>query len=165
MDLEAVFYEQLKNFFLSPAEISDHLAKADENLAEKEELLRVLEEEQRKVEQEIKRVYQLYMDGGVSAEGFSRFHKPLEERQRQLESEIPRLQAELDVLKINQISSDEVLTEARDLYGGWPRLNREEKQRVVESITDKIVVGKGEIAISLCYLPSSEIMTKEQRRL
>ena len=165
MDLEAVYYEQLKGFFLSPTEVAEHVAKADKNVAAREELLHGLEVERDKVRQEVDRVYRLYVDSQLDGEGFSRFYKPLQERQVQLDDEIPRLQAEVDVLKINHLSSDRILAEAKDLYGRWPSLNREEKRRVVESITDKIVVGKDEISISLCYLPSSEEMTKEQRTL
>ena len=85
--------------------------------------------------------------------------------QKQLEEEVPRLEAEVDVLRINTLSSDKILSEAKDLYGRWPHLNREEKQRIIESITDKIIIGQDEIAINLCYLPSSEETTTEQRRL
>jgi len=44
----------------------------------------------------------------------------------------------------------------------YPRVNTpfEDKRRVVESITDKIVIGKEEVSISLCYLPSYEELTK-----
>jgi site-specific DNA recombinase len=165
MDLEAVFYEQLKGFFLSPQEIAAHLAKADEKIAEKEEVLRVLEKEHAKVEDEIQRIYRLYSEGGLTAEGFGKFYRPLEERQRQLDDELPRLQAEVDVRKINNLSGDRVLSEAKDLYGRWPDLTRDEKRRIVESISEKIVVGKDDIDITLCYLPSSEELTKEQRCL
>jgi len=165
VDLEAIYYEQLKGFFLSPTELSKHLHDADENIAEKARLVEVLQTEAEKVEQEIQRIYKLYSDGGLTADGFGKFYRPLEVRQKQLADELPRLQADLDILKINHVSADTILTEAKDLYGRWPHLNREEKQRIVESITEKIVVGKGEISITLCYLPSSEELTKGQRAL
>jgi site-specific DNA recombinase len=165
IDLEAIYYEQLKGFFLSPGEIAKQLTQADENISQKEELLRVLEAEVEKIKQETQRVYRLYSDGGLSADGFGKFYRPLEERQKQLDEELPRVQADLDVRKINHLSGDRILLEAKDLYGRWPHLNRDEKQRVVESITEKIEIGRDEVSISLCYLPSSEEMTKEQRSL
>lgn len=165
MDLEAVYYEQLKGFFLSPQEVAAHVEKADENIAKKEELLGVLRAEQEKVAAEVQRIYRLYSEGGLTPEGFGKFYRPLEEREKQLDDEVPRLQAELDVLRINNLSSDRILTEAKDLYGRWPDLTRDEKQSVVESITEKIVIGKGDIDITLCYLPTSEELTKEQRCL
>src|SRR5579872_4368041 len=56
-DLEAIYYEQLKGFFLSPDEIGKQMERADENIAEKERLLGVLRAEYEKVEQEIQRIY------------------------------------------------------------------------------------------------------------
>ena len=164
-DLETIYYEQLKGFFLSPEEIGKQLELADGNIAEKERLLDVLRAEYEKVEQEVQRIYKLYNDGGITPEGFGKFYRPLEERQKQLDEQIPQLQAEVDVLKINHLSSDKIVAEAHDLYARWPYLTREEKQRIVESITEKIIIGKDEVAINLCYFPHSEEMTKWQRNL
>src|SRR5439155_645893 len=41
-DLDAVFAEQLKHYFLSPTDLIDHLAAADHAIKDKEELLQVL---------------------------------------------------------------------------------------------------------------------------
>ncbi len=165
VDLEAIFCEQLKAFFLSPAEVAEHLKKADEHLGEKEKLLQSLQEKHSQLQGEIQRVYQLYVDKKIDGDGFSQFYKPLEERKRQMDEELPRLQAEVDLLKINHISSDQVLTEAKDLHSRWPSLTVEEKQRIVESVTEKIIIGTDEVNITLCHLPSSEEVTKWQRSL
>jgi site-specific DNA recombinase len=165
VDLEAIYYEQLKGYFLSPAEVAKHVANADRNITEKHKLLRALEDEQASLQDEIGRVYRLYVEGQLSPEGFGGFYKPLEERQRQLSEELPRLQAEVDLLTINTLSADRILSEAKDLYQRWPSLTRDEKQRIVESITDKIVVGKDEISVTLCALPTSKELVKEQSML
>ena len=165
IDLEAIFYEELKGFFVSPAEVAEHLRRGDEHLAEKSGLLAGLVRKREDLRDEIQRVYRLYVEGKLDGEGFGNFYKPLQERQRQLDDEIPRLEAEMDLLKINHLSAGHILTEANDLYGRWPSLSREEKQRIVESITERITIGKDEICITLCHLPSSEEATKEQHKL
>lgn len=165
IDLEAIFCEQLKQFFLSPADIARHLEQADEHLAAQEALLQVLLGKRDALNQEIERIYHLYVEKKIDPDGFSRFYKPLQERQRQLDDEVPRLQAEVDLLRINHLSSEHVLTEAKDLHARWPSLTTEEKQRIVESITEKIIIGKDEINITLCHIASSEELTKEQRKL
>src|SRR5438128_3505950 len=66
---------------------------------------------QEEVRQETQRVYKLYVDGKLDGDGFTQFYKPLQERQRQLDDEVPRVQAEVDLLKINHLSADQVLTE------------------------------------------------------
>jgi len=56
-----------------------------------------------------------------------------------------------------------VLSEAQDLYTRWPELDSHEKRKVVEAITEKVIIGKDEVTIHLCYLPvTSEIMAAGQ---
>ena len=162
-DLEGVFQHQLKNFFLSPSEVNTYLNRADETIGEKEDLLRSLTEEQRRVRQEMEKVYRLYLDDQITPQGFGTRYKPLEERVGQIEDQLPQLQAEIDFLRIQYLSSDQILTEAQDLYSRWEDLSPEEKRRIVESITEKIIVGEGEVTIHLAYLPStSEVMAEGQ---
>lgn len=163
-DLEGVFHEQLKNFFFSPKEITGYLAQADRNIKEKEELLQGLEKEHRKVQKGMDKVYRLYMEDELTPQGFGRQYRPLENRLKQLDDEIPRLQGEIDFLKISYLSSDEILNEARDLYTRWPSLTFDEKRKIVENITEKVTVGKDDVLIDLCYLPSSSEMTAERQQ-
>jgi len=165
-DLEGVFHEQLKTFLFSPEEIANHLAQGDQGIKEREDLLRTLESERASVREEMEKVYRLYVADQLTPEGFGRQYRPLEERFNQLEDEVPRLQGEVDFLKIQHLSSDEVLSEAKDLWKRWPDFGPEEKRQVVENITDKIVIGKDEVTIELCYLPSSsQELTGRQRRV
>ena len=165
-DLEGVFHEQLKNFVFSASEIAEHLKQADETIKSREEQLQAVEKERKKVQREMDKVYRAYVADEISVEGFGRTYRPLEDRQKQLEEQLPRLQGELDFLKIQYLSSDEILSEARDLYSRWPVFKAEEKRQIVENIVDRITVEKDEVAIDLCYLPSSsEIVAKRPRNL
>ncbi len=163
-DLEGVFHEQLKGFFFSPNEIAKYLEEADKTLKEKQDLLAALEKEHQKVRQEMDGIYRLYLDDEITSKEFGIRHKPLEEQSGQLEDQIPELQGAIDFLKIKNLSSDQILTEAKDLYARWPDLESEEKRKIVENITEKITIGKDDLTIDLCYLPSSsEIMATKQR--
>lgn len=165
-DLEEIFHHQLKTFFFSSSEIARYLGKADSVIQEKEALLKTLSEEGKKVTQEMDKMMRLYLDDEIPKEGFGKRYRPLEERLQQIEDQIPELQAELDFLKIQFLSSDQILHDAKDLHSRWPSLTEPEKRRVIESITDRIVIDKDEIAINLCYLPSSsEMMTDSHRNL
>lgn len=155
VDLEGIFHEQLKSFFFSPTEIASYLRAADERMGEKEQLLQTLEGEQKNNAREMDRLYRLYMDDGISKDAFAGKYRSLEERQKQIDEELPALQAELDLMKIYYLGSEEIITEAKDLYSRWPSLDHDEKRHIVESITERIVVGKDDIDISLNYLPSS----------
>jgi site-specific DNA recombinase len=167
-DLEEVFHQQLKSFFFSPSEVSDYLKKADQVIKEKEELLRALLEEERKVRQEMDKTYRLYLDDEITSEGLGQRYKPLEQRLKQINDQIPELQGEIDFLKIQYASKDEILSEAKDLYSRWKQLSSDEKRTIVESITENIIVGTEDVTINLCYLPSptptlSKVMASEQR--
>lgn len=153
-DLEAIFEDQLRHFLFSETDIAAYLSEADQMLHEKSDLLSVLEEKQRKLAREMQKVYDLYMADEISKEGFGRVYKPLEERYRQVESEIPELQGEIDFLRIQHLSSEEIISDARDLQARWSGLSDEEKRQIVEIITDRITVYDGEIEIALNYLPA-----------
>lgn len=166
VDLEAVFQEQLKNFFLLPKEMTGYLQEADQTIKDKEELLKTLEKERQKLKSEMDKIMRLYLDDKITPDGFGIQYRPLEERSKQVDEQLPQLQGELDFLKIKFISSDEVLNEAKDLYGRWPSLEAEAKRRIIENITDRITIGKDDVTIDLCYLPSSsEMMVEKSRNL
>jgi len=153
-DLEEVFRAQLSEFLVSPEEIAAHSEAASESVAEKQSLLAAAESELRKIEAESDKLYQLYLADSLTKVDFGRLHRPLSDRRTQLEDEIPRLQAELDVLRIGIHSREAALSDARDLASRWSALPFEERRQIVESITDRVVVGKGEVEIALLYTPS-----------
>lgn len=165
VDLEAIFQEELKGFFANPTVVAGHLTNASQNLAQKQELLAAHEREIQKVRDEMKRTYQLYQDGTITSQGFGDFYKPAEERLNALRAELPKLQAQVDVLKVNNLSVEEVVSEAQTLHARWPKLSRDEKRKIVESIVEKVVIGDGEIDITLSCLPSSEELSKTQQQV
>lgn len=164
-DLEGIFHEELAAFFTDPQKIAASLVTANQNLAEKEKLLTVHQQAIQQVREEMNRTHRLYLDGHVTAQGFGDFYKPAEQRLTQLTKELPKLQAEVDYLKMNTLSADAVLTEARALYSRWPSLPVDERRKIAESLCERITVGVGEIDITLSYLPSSEELTKSQQQL
>jgi site-specific DNA recombinase len=160
-DLEAVFHEQVKNFLISDQEINDHLEQGNEVVKEKTELLSVLEKEIVKITHEIDKLYDLYQSGMIDKSGFGTKYKPLAERRDQLEEQIPELQAQIDILKISQLSQETAIEEARDIHSRWPTLSYEEKRRIVEAIVEKITIGDGEVEITLYYTPPSSLPSSD----
>jgi site-specific DNA recombinase len=153
VDLERVFHEKLRDFFLDPEQLAGYLSEGDEVLREKQELLTTLERERSRIAAEAEKLYRLYQDDQLSPKSFGERHRPLEERIQQLDDEIPKLQGEIDFLTIQKLSSADFATEAGNLYSRWPELSFEERRQIVEHVVDQIVVGKGEIEIKLAYTP------------
>ncbi len=152
-DLEAVFHEQIKHFLFSDTEIATRLDEAHAVLQQKSELLAVLQNDAGKLAEETDKLYDLYQSGMIDKVGFGEKYRPLSERRSALDDQIPTLQAEIDILKIAHLSEETALEDARDLHSRWPSLPQEEKQRIVEAITERITIGDGEIDIHLYYTP------------
>ena len=163
VDLERVFLDELKNYFLSPAKVATYLERANVATSEKAKLLGSLRGDLQKVKQQADQTYRLYLDGGLNAAQFKEIFQPLDARKHQLEDEIPRVEAEVDLLKIDSLSSEQIMAEAHDLHSRWPKMNRDERRKIVELLVKDVVVGRGEITLNLCYFPSFEEMANEQR--
>lgn len=163
-DLETIFHEQLKGFFFSTDDIMNSIEETDRAIKEKRELLQTLESRQRKLKADMDRVMRLYLDSNISSEGFKLQYQPLEEQVKQIEEQIPNLQGEVDFLTIQHLSSDQLLTEARDIYSRWGDLEQNEKRKIIENTVEKIVIGHDDVTIELGYLPPSlELMAEGQR--
>lgn len=153
-DLETIFHEQLKAFIFSPEEIYKAFEQTDHTIKEKEELIASMEKESKKLATELDKIMQLYIDGEIPKEGFGRRYNPLDERKKQIDDQIPELHGEIDFLRIQLLSKDEILTETKDLYSKWQDLERESKRTIIETITEKIIINSDEIHIHLNYIPS-----------
>jgi site-specific DNA recombinase len=165
VDLEAIVHEELKAFFAIPEQVAAHLQNAHRNLTEKQTLLQAHRAEIQKVRDEMNRTHRLYIDGQITSQGFGQFYKPAEERLNQLLAELPRLEAEVAHLTVTELSVEDVTSEAERLYTQWPELPLDNKRSIVESIVEKVTIGKGEIDLILAYMPGSDEMVKSQREL
>jgi len=159
-DLETVFREQLRGFFLSPQEVSRHFEQADEEIGSREAVLASLQAEQAKLTIEMDKIMSLFLADQLPKEAVGERYRPLDERRGKVRDEIPRLLGELDFLKISLASRDELVREAQDLYGRWADLTADEKRRIVEQIVNRITIGEGDVAIDLCFRPSRELMAE-----
>ena len=152
-DPEAVFTSELSGFLLSPEDLDDHRSAANDVLREKEVLVEAAEGEPKRLQKSENELFELYHAGQIAKADFGRRHHPISERSAQIEAELPRLQAERDVLKVGMLSRDEVMSEAKDLAMGWPDFSWEQRRGIIEQITDRVVVGKEGVAISLLHVP------------
>jgi site-specific DNA recombinase len=165
VDLENVFHQKLKTFFADPAQLTAHLRQSNETLKQKEQLIGINEQAIQKIRDEMKQTHRLYVEGHITAQGFGEFYKPAEERLNQLSAELPRLQGEVDAMKVNQISSEDVVSEADTLYGRWPSMTIDDRRKVAETLCEKITIGDGKIRITFSGAPSSEELCKSLTRL
>jgi len=164
-DLENIFQEELKAFFANPQKLASSLEHAQGTLKMKEGLLANHQESIRKIREEMQRTHRLYVEGNITSQGFGDFYKPAEERLNQLVAELPKLQADVDLLRVNQISTEDVVKEANSLYDRWPSLPLDDRRKIAEAVCEKIVIGQDDIDITLSCIPSSEELCKNQTSL
>ena len=166
VDLEGLFLSKLKGYLLSPEKVDTYLASANQTITEKAELLDSLTKELAKVKQEAEQTHKLYLAGALSIPQFKEIFQPLDARKHQIEQEeIPRVTGELDLLKIEGLSSEHIVSEANGLNTRWPKMSQDERLKIVEMLVKDITIGKKEIALNLYYLPGFEEMTNRQRML
>ena len=165
VDLENVILEELKTFFGQPGRIASHLQAAEKNLAEKSALLAIHQREIQKVRDEMHLTHQLYLQKQITGDGFRDLYAPAEERMKQLNAGLPKLEAEVDLLKVNKLSADDVLNESHSLHKRWPKMSMAEKRQNVEALIEKIIIGNGEIDITYSSLPTSIEQCKNQQGL
>ena len=165
VDLEDIFHREMKEFFAQPERIANHLREARQNLSEKETTLAAHQQEIQKVRADMARTHKLYLEDQITPQGFGDFYKPAEQQLNQLLTELPKLEAEVDFLRVNKLSADDILNEANTLYDRWPKMPVADKRKIAESLVEKIVIGEGEIDITFSYLPSSEELCKSQQGL
>ena len=165
VDLEAIVRDEMKLFFGQSERIAGHLEAANRNLTEKSELLGTHQREIVKMREEMHQTHQLYLHKQISGDGFRDLYTPAEERLNQLLTELPKLEAEVDFLKVNKLSADDVLHESASLHDRLPKMPVPEKRKIVEAIIEKVVIGDGEIDITYSHLPTSIEQCKNQQRL
>jgi site-specific DNA recombinase len=152
-DIDNIFHKQLKTFLFTETELSDYLNRSESDIYEKLTQLEIIKSELQKVRKRVDEMVSLRLDGEITKETFAEQFRPLETQKAQLEEKLPELEAEIDFLKIQSLSADTVLNEAKDLYNRWPDMRFEEKRSVVEVITQKIVIDKQTVNVALSYLP------------
>jgi len=153
-DIDEIYYLHLKSF-LGDISLSDYQEQTDEVIQEKEALLKTARQEASKLGKRIHEFINLRIDGEIPKERFLELTTPLEEQLRQLEQHIPELEAAIDFMNIQRLSSDTVLKEAQDLYEQWPEFSFEQKRGIVELITEKIIIEPQDITINFAYAPTS----------
>ncbi|MBA4850466.1 recombinase family protein [Emticicia sp. BO119] len=152
-DIEEIYHHQLKAFLLTDADVTTYSQKTAQFIEEKEVLLKTIKSDYEKLKKKTGEMLDMRLNGELSKEDFSSFYLPSQIQLRQMEEQLPDLEAEIDFLRIQSLSSDVILGEAKDLYNNWKMLPHTEKRQIVETITQQIVINTDTIDISLAFLP------------
>ena len=153
-DLEAIFRDQLKDFFASPHDIAAYLASTQGDIRSKRDQIVVLGRERDQVELDREKVLKSYLSEAITMERFGALDAKAEERLQGIAKGIAALEGEISALEVTSNASADVVQRAQDLYGRWDTLDHEQKRSVIEAVVGTVVIGEREIEIHLHYAPS-----------
>lgn len=153
IDLEEIYYEELKTYLFSEKEIKLVLSDVEKGIKEREEAIPNLTEEISDLNSKLQSLIDLHHTKQLKTEGFANHYNPIYEQKEQKEAYKNQLLGEIDALKIQSQTTDDVFHEAQDLHSQWHSKTSEEKRRMVEDITSSITIDKEDITISLKGIP------------
>jgi site-specific DNA recombinase len=152
--VDEIYHAQLKKFLLTDTDTATFNATSETAIAERQTLLGNCQAELGKLKKRLKEFVDKRLEDELSKEDFQALYQPLKEQIKQLEDQLPKLEADIDILKMHHHSADTVQQEAQELYEKWHTMPFEERRNIVEHLTEKVIIEQDAITISLSYDPS-----------
>ena len=166
---DEIMRQEVYRYYGSQEQVDNRLKDAQKNLVDTEQALTALQRDIQKVRDEMSHMVKLSFEGQITPQGFGQFYKPAEERLNQLLAHLPKLEANFARLKNNQVSTEDILQDAKQIYQEWPNMTADRKRARVESIFEKIEVcevnGTGKIRVTFSGSPSSEELCKNLQQM
>lgn len=160
-DLDGIYLGELNNYVVSEMDFNSYLDRAEATLKEREVLYKGMATEAERVRKRMDDLVRMRLDGELTKDAFAAHHRPLEEQLSQIHEQMPKVQADIDFLKVQHLSSDSVFREAKGLHEKWGTMEFEERRAVIEAVTESIRIGKDEISFKFAYLPTSFEMAEK----
>ncbi|REK49753.1 MAG: recombinase family protein [Bacteroidetes bacterium] len=154
-DIESIYYENLKSFILGKDDIAILNARSKNEIDSKNQELVVLGIEKNNIRQEMDKLVLLHNKDQLPTERFGEYYTPLNLRLKQCEDSILDIESQLDYIKHQQLNGEYILENADSLYKSWPKLSIESRRKVVEELTESIIISNDEIYIKFHFTPNS----------
>ena len=162
-DMEELFRERVREHCVNPEVLNAYVEKVNSGLHEREDLAESMRRDIARLKDESEHILKLYMERKITADRFGELDGPATERRKQLETELPKVEAEISLLKIDGLTQEHLAAESTSLYDRWPSLSVSEKRDMVELITRSITVSNEEVVIELIHFPSFQEAEIRQR--
>jgi site-specific DNA recombinase len=164
-DLESAFREEIRSYMIAPEKVAAYRDATRSGLGEKEQVLAHMRKERDRVKTEADKCFELYQAGALTVGQFKERFQPIDARKQELDREMPRLEAEIAAMNVDDLSCEQVASEGRDFYTEWPSMQTDKKRAVAELLVKEIVVGKEDLLVHLFSLPIFEMAADGQRTI
>ncbi len=158
-DLEEVFKTELHTYTVSQLQMDTYFKQLHGIISTKEKEFESLKKEKDKINKKIENLLDLHTQGQIKTEAFHKYHKEPYERLLQLEQTLAELEGEILGFSNREESTNQIMDEAKNLYENWDSLDKDKKRNVIETITNKIIVGTQDITINLYKLLPDSLMS------
>lgn len=157
--IEGNLRNALKRIVITPDQLGPDKDLKKE-LKDKQELLEHLKKEQKNVNHKIDVLIDLYGKEAIDQSGFKDRYEPLKARAERITLEIPRLQAQMDFIKTNEIGKTFIIEKASTLATIWDTLSNEARRQVVKELIERIDVSEDSLHFVFFYVSSFEPVGK-----
>lgn len=147
-DIESIYYDQLHSFLLTRNDLQTVLDQANDAIAQREQELQSLRAEKEKVKKEMDNLIALHGRGQIPTEDFGSYYKPFSDQHKELENAIIVTESQIDLLRMHLVNGDHILDNAERYYEDWPNFTSEQKQQIIEEVTDEVVIDEEDITIT-----------------
>ncbi len=146
------FMEGLKTMVVKPEHLNSQ-SNSEIELSEKHERLGLLQKELQTTNNKVDKLLDLWNSEAIDKQTFTERFKEIKERKNQILLEIPRLQAEIDFIKVSELGRDYLLTQAKTFASMWHILNYDEKKRLAKELLEIVKVSRDALTFTFFYLP------------
>jgi site-specific DNA recombinase len=162
--LETHLNEALKVMLTSPNEVKPVNDYESERRV-KEERVKLLMKDIKSIDKDIDSLISLFGNKRIDDATFSKRFEPLQKRQSQINAEIPRLEAEISLVKSNSINKDFLIEQAISYASLWPILTYIEKQKLIQELISNIKVEAEKLHFTFSYNPNERSLGNSKQTI
>ncbi len=150
--------DALETIVISPEQLEEVGENDSAVLEQKQNALKLLKTELRVIDKKIDTLLELYSDKAIDKKGFTGKYEILNSRKEQVEEEIPRLEGDLDYLKMSYIGREYVLKQATTLNKLFDEMDYKTKASIIRDILYSVTYNQTENTLhyDFYYLLESE---------
>lgn len=154
-DLESIFLDQVAEFLVSDEKVEQMLDDSRKAIEDRQRLADGLVKDRKGLGARSDTLIDLYQKGGIDLDEFKRRNDPIKLRLSEIEIELAKIENESRSLVADTNAKRKALADGTRLREEWPRMNFDQKRRIVECMVDHIRIAGDEITLNLNYLPGS----------
>jgi site-specific DNA recombinase len=154
------FLEGIKAMVVTPEKLEGP-KEAEATIGALQERLENARREIQAVNSKTEKLLELWNEGMIDKPTFAERLDGLRTRKEQLANEIPRIQGEIDFIKVSEVGRDYLLARAVSIASMWPLFDDVTKNGLIREIVDSITVGKDSLDFSFTCPPDFMPLEKD----